>query len=192
MDTRQRVIDAACECFARYGYGPSTNNLIAEAAGVTAGSVYYHFGTKRSLFQAVCEDVYGRFVARSEEALTAVVSHRDLMVTMLNVMREYHRVSPGSAAFFVAAAVDAQRHTELAEIYARSANRINAVIITAIERGQAAGLTPTDIDPVQMAHLTRALGFGFNHLSAITTPAERGPILDLFASEFLRAPGRAD
>ena len=65
LDTRQRVIDAACRCFAQYGYGPATNNLIAEMAGVTAGSVYYHFGTKRNLFAAVCDDVYGKIIGRS-------------------------------------------------------------------------------------------------------------------------------
>ena len=64
LDTRQRVIDAACLCFARYGYGPSTNNLIADAAGVTAGSVYYHFRSKKALFEAVCDHVYGQLIAR--------------------------------------------------------------------------------------------------------------------------------
>ncbi len=61
------MVDAACRCFARYGYGPSTNNLIAETAGVTAGSVYYHFRTKRHLFGSVCEDVYGKLAKRLDQ-----------------------------------------------------------------------------------------------------------------------------
>ena len=82
-DTRQRVIDAACRCFAELGYGPATNNQIAELAGVTAGSVYYHFGTKNKLFEAVCDDVYGKILTSATAAVVGPHTLRDLLRAVL-------------------------------------------------------------------------------------------------------------
>ncbi len=189
-DTRQRVIDAACLCFARYGYGPSTNNLIARSAGVTAGSVYYHFRSKRTLFAAVCDHVYGGLFARSSHLMTTDISHRDLLAALMRITTTFNHESPGAAAFFVAAAIDAQRHSELAEIYRKEADRVSGTIIAVIERGQAAGLTPKDVDPVLMARLMRAVIFGFSQLTTSTSVADNDAIIGLFESEFLDLPSQ--
>ncbi len=190
LDTRQRVIDAACLCFARYGYGPSTNNLIADAAGVTAGSVYYHFRSKKALFEAVCDHVYGQLIARARYLMTTDISHRDLLATLVRITTTFDHESPNAAAFFVAAAIDAQRHSELADIHRKEAERVSGTIIAVIERSQAAGLTPKEADPVLMARLMRAVIFGFSQLTTNTSVADNEAIIGLFESEFLALPSQ--
>jgi AcrR family transcriptional regulator len=38
--TRQRILDAACECFGEKGYESTTNRDIGDRAGVTAPAIY--------------------------------------------------------------------------------------------------------------------------------------------------------
>ncbi len=53
--TRQRMIEAATKLFAASGYAQTSLSEVINAANVTTGAVYYHFGDKKSLFQAVAE-----------------------------------------------------------------------------------------------------------------------------------------
>ncbi len=55
--TRQRVIAAAAEVFARQGVGRTSMEQIARRAGVTRGAVYWHFANKAELYFAMRETV---------------------------------------------------------------------------------------------------------------------------------------
>jgi AcrR family transcriptional regulator len=55
LRTRQRLIDAAADVFARRGYGPVTLDEIAERAGLTKGAVYSNFSGKADLAIAVLD-----------------------------------------------------------------------------------------------------------------------------------------
>ncbi len=52
-DGRQRILDEAARLFVDQGYAATTLRQIATAAGIKAGSVYYHFASKDELFEAV-------------------------------------------------------------------------------------------------------------------------------------------
>jgi AcrR family transcriptional regulator len=51
--TRSRLVRAGAELFDRKGYGNSSLLDIAGAAGVTKGALYFHFGSKEELADAV-------------------------------------------------------------------------------------------------------------------------------------------
>ena len=55
--TRRDMLAAAKIHFARDGYAAAPLSAIVEAAGVTTGAVYHHFGDKQGLFRAVAEAV---------------------------------------------------------------------------------------------------------------------------------------
>ena len=48
--TRASIVDAALECFDRYGIAGSTLDQIAATAGVTKGAIYHHFASKAEIF----------------------------------------------------------------------------------------------------------------------------------------------
>ncbi|MFB0936471.1 MAG: TetR family transcriptional regulator, partial [Propionivibrio sp.] len=56
-ETRQQILDAAKTVFHRWGVNRSSLDLVAQAAGLTRGAVYWHFKNKAELFLAVREDV---------------------------------------------------------------------------------------------------------------------------------------
>lgn len=61
---RERITDAAAELFLHRGYAQTTLRDIAAAAGIKAGSIYYHFDSKEALLL----DVLQRGIAVMEEA----------------------------------------------------------------------------------------------------------------------------
>lgn len=48
--TREQLVYAAGELFAEFGYDGVSTRMIAEKAGVTLGSIHYHFGSKENLY----------------------------------------------------------------------------------------------------------------------------------------------
>ena len=59
--TREALLDAASEVFARHGYDGGTLEEIATAAGFTTGAIYSNFGSKQDLFLAVLDERSARF-----------------------------------------------------------------------------------------------------------------------------------
>jgi AcrR family transcriptional regulator len=52
-DTVEVVLDAAARVLARHGYARATTNRIADAAGVSVGTVYEYFSSKEAVFDAL-------------------------------------------------------------------------------------------------------------------------------------------
>ena len=52
---RIRILNEALRLFAHNGYGSTSIREIAEAAGITKPTLYYHFGSKEGLFHALVE-----------------------------------------------------------------------------------------------------------------------------------------
>src|SRR5687768_5734701 len=69
--TRAKLLQAALELFANRGYSATPVDAIAEAAGVSAGLLYYHFASKPALLLAIFEqslsDVQATFAAAERE-----------------------------------------------------------------------------------------------------------------------------
>ncbi len=55
MDTKELIIDAASEVFAKYGYYKASMDKIAQASNLTKGALYYFYKNKADLFYAVVE-----------------------------------------------------------------------------------------------------------------------------------------
>ena len=61
--TRETVLDAALAVFSRQGYAATTLDHIAQEAGVTRGAIYWHFGGKAELYNALVEERFARAFA---------------------------------------------------------------------------------------------------------------------------------
>ncbi len=78
--TRQRVLDEAARLFREHGYAATTLGDIAEAAGLRTASLYYHFGSKEDLVEAILcigTTLVSDAVQRSLDALPPEASFRD-------------------------------------------------------------------------------------------------------------------
>jgi len=55
MSTRERILDAALQCFAEQGYSRTSMRQLAAQVGMRAPSLYNHFTNKREIMQALLE-----------------------------------------------------------------------------------------------------------------------------------------
>lgn len=55
--TRRRLLEAAIECLAEFGWTGTTVSVVAERAGVSRGATQHHFPTREDLFTAAVEQV---------------------------------------------------------------------------------------------------------------------------------------
>lgn len=58
VDTKQKLLDSACDIFAEKGYRSATIKDICGRAGANIASVNYYFGSKKVLFESVWRQVY--------------------------------------------------------------------------------------------------------------------------------------
>jgi AcrR family transcriptional regulator len=73
IETRNRLLAAAEQCFARNGYDESGVALICQTAGVSKGAFYHHFDSKQALFLILLN----RWLAGLDSQLTALEQDRN-------------------------------------------------------------------------------------------------------------------
>jgi TetR/AcrR family acrAB operon transcriptional repressor len=54
--TRKQILDASLKLFSEKGFARTSVRDIAQAAGITDAAIYYHFDSKRDLFEALFEE----------------------------------------------------------------------------------------------------------------------------------------
>jgi len=55
---KQAILDNALQLFSAKGYEGVSVNELTEAAGITKPTLYYYFGSKEGVFEAVCQSHY--------------------------------------------------------------------------------------------------------------------------------------
>ncbi|MHA6623116.1 TetR/AcrR family transcriptional regulator [Pseudonocardia sp. DLS-67] len=70
LTARARIRDAALLLFAEHGPAGTTIRGVADAAGVSTGSVQHHFGSKAGLRQACDDHAIGTLLAHAKNAMS--------------------------------------------------------------------------------------------------------------------------
>ena len=64
---KARILAVARRVFGKYGYHGSTTRLIAKEVGIDISTLYYHWGEKNDLYQAVMTDINEDLGAKLQE-----------------------------------------------------------------------------------------------------------------------------
>ena len=59
---KARILASARRKFGEYGYGATTTRLIAKDVGIDISTLYYHWGEKQDLYEAVIMDITDEFL----------------------------------------------------------------------------------------------------------------------------------
>ncbi len=95
-DTRDRILDAATEEFARHGLAGARVDRVADRAGVNKAMIYYHFSSKEQLYEAIID----RQFARVADALDVVIEGvADLEEILLKMSETYHAIFGSESRF---------------------------------------------------------------------------------------------
>jgi AcrR family transcriptional regulator len=82
--TREQILDASLRLFSEKGFARTSVRDIAQAAGITDAAIYYHFASKRDLFEALIEERGFTAALENLERAEINVGPREAMVGMAN------------------------------------------------------------------------------------------------------------
>ncbi|HCO91628.1 MAG TPA: TetR/AcrR family transcriptional regulator [Alphaproteobacteria bacterium] len=88
---RDGVLDIAARLFREQGYGSVSLRKIAEAAGIKAGSIYYHFGSKDEIVAAVLDAGIQVVHESMRDAVTALPADTDGETALRAAIRAHLR-----------------------------------------------------------------------------------------------------
>lgn len=96
-DTKSELLATALQLFASEGYENVGTQKIVETAQVKKPTLYYHFGSKQGLLEAVLQDTYGPFldVLKAKSAY-----HGDLTLTLETITAHYFDFAREHAAVY--------------------------------------------------------------------------------------------
>lgn len=90
--TRERIIEAATEVFARRGMHGTRVADIAERAGIAYGLVYHHFRNKEEILTAIFAERWALYVAYLEELEGTPAPFRERMRKLVHFWVETYRL----------------------------------------------------------------------------------------------------
>jgi AcrR family transcriptional regulator len=88
-NTRRKLLDTALEVFSRNGITTTRMSDVAEAAGVSHGTVFLHFETQDALISAVIEDFGFRMASRTHELAGGSGSVKEILAAHLRGIGEH-------------------------------------------------------------------------------------------------------
>ncbi|MGQ9467811.1 MAG: TetR/AcrR family transcriptional regulator [Anaerolineae bacterium] len=158
-ETRERILAAAEECFARQGYDATGVAEICEQAGVSKGAFFHHFPTKQAVFLELLE----RWLARLGEQLAALrfgaATVPDALMQMAGMAQQVFEMARGKLPIFLEFMGQAARDPRVWQATINPYRRYRAFFAGMIEAGIAEGsLRPVDPDTAANAVLSLAIG----------------------------------
>jgi AcrR family transcriptional regulator len=186
-ETTAIVLEAAARVLRRHGYAGATTNRIAEAAGVSVGTLYQYFADKNEVFDALVRDYFARIVGRIREQPI-----------------DYSLPLEATLGGLIAAGVDAQRHGPgLLRALEQVPNTVFRRRLDTGKRGLAIFfrevldhykglLRPIDLDRAVTLLINAAEGIGYNEDSPDYRESLASEVTDLFVRYLVDAqPGRS-
>lgn len=100
--TADDIARVAVALFAEYGYDATSVRMIAEAAGVTCPTLYYHFGSKEGLARAVLLAPLSQVTGTLQSLLDRSMDPVARLVQAVHAYFEFSREDPHRARFIYA------------------------------------------------------------------------------------------
>jgi AcrR family transcriptional regulator len=157
--TRQAIIDAATEEFAALGLGGARMDAIALRAGQNKRLLYYYFGTKEDLFQAVLERTYEN-IRTAEGALQLdEVDPVEAIRRLVSFTWHYYITHPEFITLLNSENLHQAAHLKNSAIIRELNSPLIQTLDKVLERGRAAGLFRSGVDPLQLYISIASLSF---------------------------------
>ncbi|MFB6816442.1 TetR/AcrR family transcriptional regulator [Streptomyces sp. NPDC056347] len=104
--TAAQVLDCAFDLYVAQGEAGLTLGAITSASGVSAGSIYHHFGSLQGVVLALAQSWLGRLLDELGGALAQVHDARAGVHALVRAYLRFVRLNPGAARLMHSVAVD--------------------------------------------------------------------------------------
>jgi len=172
---RASIVDAAAGCFAEKGFERTTTADICRAAGISSGSLFHYFPSKRAVFTAI----FTEDAAETAERLETAAKTADPLAALLDVVTELagQLAHPAVVRLVLEAAAQAARDDEFAELIHRNDGALRDGLAVLLERAVDTGRIDPGVEP------RAAAGWVAGLVDAMISRAGLDPDLDLAAEQ---------
>jgi AcrR family transcriptional regulator len=167
--TRERILHAAWECFARKGYAGTTNRDIADRAKITSAAIYQYFDSKSDLYVAAVRTAQRELLPDLRTAIQDAPTARAALCGLAQIYATVHQRNSSIAPFLSALPVEMQRHDEIAQAMMGERSDVLSMIISAVERGVKTGEIPASKGPGAVAMFV-ACTMGLSMYASLIAP----------------------
>jgi len=158
-ETRSRILQAAEECFARYGYDGTGVAEICRRAGVTKGGFYHHFPTKQALFLEMLEQWLSGLDTQLEAARSGAETVPEELWCMSALMRQVFQEAEGKLPIFLQFLTKAGHSPAVWQATVAPFRKYHVFFATMVQQGITQGsFRPLDADLATRVLLSFAIG----------------------------------
>lgn len=159
VSTRDSILHAAVEVFARYGLAGGSVDKISQAANSHDRMIYYYFGNKEGLFVAVLEEIYRRF--NKAEIQLEIVKGDPLtsLTRVIHFIIHYFRDHPEFVTILNSENLQRGKHVSKARTTQQYSIPAVGVIDTILKEGQQVQLFRADICARDLYMMISSLGY---------------------------------
>lgn len=124
---RERILDAAQQCFIAQGFHAASMASVAQAADMSAGLIYRYFPGKHAIILGIID----RELARGRAKIAALPSAGDLAGELAQAMRRWRAGAPEdlNVALFLSMTADATRDPTIAAALRDSDRRLREDLV---------------------------------------------------------------
>ena len=158
-ETKRNILDVATAEFSAMGLAGARVDAIAERTHTTKRMLYYYFGSKEGLYEAVLDKVYGDIRALEQDLHVGELQPVEGMRRLVEFTFDYHDRHRDFVRLVSIENIHGAKYVEQMKTF-RSRN---ASVIVTIEdllaRGVASGQFRDDIDPIDLHLMISSLCF---------------------------------
>jgi AcrR family transcriptional regulator len=185
--TRQKILAAATDEFARHGLGGARVDRIAQRAGANKRMLYYYFGNKEAMFLAVLESRYAH-IRRAEQGLRlGDLDPAEGIRRLVAFTWNYYLKYPEFLTLLNSENLHRARHLRRSRQIAAMHSPLVAMLRDLLARGARKGEFRRGVDPVQLYISIAGLGYFYlGNRHTLSTIFERDLLAPRHKAERLR------
>jgi AcrR family transcriptional regulator len=98
---KEKIMEAALQCFARQGYNGTRIRAIADAADVSEAALYRHFKSKEAVAQALFAQHFQEFGKQMKAAFTTTRPALEKLQDVVRLLLKTYRENPAAFKFVI-------------------------------------------------------------------------------------------
>ena len=120
MTFKDKVLEAAAVEFAEHGFGGARVDRIGRLAGVSKGTIYYHFKSKRALYQLILRSIYEKLSALLSAIASSPSTPAERMADVVTEVGTLYVNQPAAPVLLMRELCEAGKHldTETFQVFA--------------------------------------------------------------------------
>jgi AcrR family transcriptional regulator len=149
-ETKRNILDIATQEFSAMGLTGARVDAIAERTNTTKRMLYYYFGSKEGLYEAVLEQVYGDIRALEQELHLAEMDPEEALREFVGFTFDYHDKHRDFVRLVTIENVHSAKYIEQSKTFKARNSTVVKTIEDLIARGVEAGRFRNDVDPIDL------------------------------------------